>query len=168
MILNAWRCDELEAEQVSIRADFGPHDFGVLDRLMVRRRSNAKRAHLTDGHTHVDRDPQAADARIDRQARAAHGAEQVDLRIERPPPRPTARPTMHGSVSAIVAIISKQLVERHGGPHPWVFLPGLALAIILQDLDTAFGSRIVETGFGLAIAVFLFFTHRSNIKAMLK
>jgi RsiW-degrading membrane proteinase PrsW (M82 family) len=40
---------------------------------------------------------------------------------------------MHGSVTAIVAIISKQLVERHGGPRPWVFLPGLALAIALHS-----------------------------------
>jgi RsiW-degrading membrane proteinase PrsW (M82 family) len=40
---------------------------------------------------------------------------------------------MHGSVSAIVAIISKQMVERRGGPHPWVFMPGLALAIVLHS-----------------------------------
>lgn len=40
---------------------------------------------------------------------------------------------MHGSVSAIMAILSKQFVERHGGPRPWVFLPGLALAIVLHS-----------------------------------
>ena len=40
---------------------------------------------------------------------------------------------MHGSVSAIVAIISTQLAETRGGPHPWVFLPGLALAIVLHS-----------------------------------
>jgi RsiW-degrading membrane proteinase PrsW (M82 family) len=40
---------------------------------------------------------------------------------------------MHGTVSAIVAIISKQLVEQHGGPRPWVFLPGLALATVLHS-----------------------------------
>lgn len=40
---------------------------------------------------------------------------------------------MHGSVSAIVAIISIQLAERHEGPRPWVFLPGLVLAIILHS-----------------------------------
>jgi RsiW-degrading membrane proteinase PrsW (M82 family) len=40
---------------------------------------------------------------------------------------------MHGSVSAMMAIISKQLVERRGGPHPWVFLPGLALATLLHS-----------------------------------
>lgn len=40
---------------------------------------------------------------------------------------------MHGSVSAIAAIISKQLIERHGGPRLWVFLPGLTLAIVLHS-----------------------------------
>jgi hypothetical protein len=40
---------------------------------------------------------------------------------------------MHGSVSAIMAIISKQLVERHGGPHLWIFLPGFALAVVLHS-----------------------------------
>jgi len=40
---------------------------------------------------------------------------------------------MHGSVSAMVAIISKQLLDARGGPHPWVFLPGLALATVLHS-----------------------------------
>ena len=40
---------------------------------------------------------------------------------------------MHGSVSAIVAIISIQLVETRGVPRPWVFVPGLALAIVLHS-----------------------------------
>jgi len=40
---------------------------------------------------------------------------------------------MHGSVTAMMAIISKQLVERHGGPHPWVFLPGFALVTALHS-----------------------------------
>jgi RsiW-degrading membrane proteinase PrsW (M82 family) len=40
---------------------------------------------------------------------------------------------MHGSASAIVAIISKQLVEIHGGPKLWVFLPGLGLATVLHS-----------------------------------
>lgn len=43
----------------------------------------------------------------------------------------------------------------------------LAVAIILRDVDTAFTSRIVETCFGLAVAAFLLFTHRSNIKGKL-
>jgi len=45
---------------------------------------------------------------------------------------------MHGSVSAMVAIISKQLVERHGGPRPWVFLPGLGLATVLHSVFNHF------------------------------
>jgi RsiW-degrading membrane proteinase PrsW (M82 family) len=40
---------------------------------------------------------------------------------------------MHGSVSAMVAIISKQLVDTRGGQRPWVFLPGLALATVLHS-----------------------------------
>ena len=40
---------------------------------------------------------------------------------------------MHGSVTAMVAIISKQLVDTRGGPRPWVFLPGLALATVLHS-----------------------------------
>jgi len=45
---------------------------------------------------------------------------------------------MHGSASAMVAIISKQLVERHGGPRPWVFLPGLGLATVLHSVFNHF------------------------------
>ena len=40
---------------------------------------------------------------------------------------------MHGSVSAMMAIISKQLVDAHGGARLWVFLPGLALATALHS-----------------------------------
>ncbi|MDH3816778.1 MAG: PrsW family intramembrane metalloprotease [Acidobacteriota bacterium] len=40
---------------------------------------------------------------------------------------------MHGSVTAMMAILSEQFVERHGGPRPWVFLPGLALAAVLHS-----------------------------------
>jgi RsiW-degrading membrane proteinase PrsW (M82 family) len=40
---------------------------------------------------------------------------------------------MHGSVTAMVAIISKQLVERGEGIRPWVFLPGLGLATALHS-----------------------------------
>ena len=40
---------------------------------------------------------------------------------------------MHGSVSAIAAIISKQLVDQHGGSRRWVFLPGLLLATVLHS-----------------------------------
>jgi RsiW-degrading membrane proteinase PrsW (M82 family) len=40
---------------------------------------------------------------------------------------------MHGSVTAMVAIISKQLVVRGEGIRPWVFLPGLGLATALHS-----------------------------------
>ena len=40
---------------------------------------------------------------------------------------------MHGSVSAMMAIISRQLVDAHGGASLWVFLPGLALATALHS-----------------------------------
>jgi hypothetical protein len=40
---------------------------------------------------------------------------------------------MHGSVTAMVAIISKQLVERGEGIRPWAFLPGLGLATALHS-----------------------------------
>ncbi len=40
---------------------------------------------------------------------------------------------MHGSVTAIVAITSKLLVDTRDGPHPWVFFPGIAIATILHS-----------------------------------
>jgi RsiW-degrading membrane proteinase PrsW (M82 family) len=40
---------------------------------------------------------------------------------------------MHGSVTAIMAMISRQLVDAHGGPHPWVFLPGLGISVVLHS-----------------------------------
>jgi len=40
---------------------------------------------------------------------------------------------MHGSVTAMVAIISKQMVDTRGGARPWVFLPGLGLATALHS-----------------------------------
>jgi RsiW-degrading membrane proteinase PrsW (M82 family) len=45
---------------------------------------------------------------------------------------------MHGSVSAIVAILSKQLADTRGGPKAWVFVPGLALAILLHSFFNHF------------------------------
>ena len=40
---------------------------------------------------------------------------------------------MHGSVTAIMAIISKQFEETRGGAHLWVFLPGLLVATVLHS-----------------------------------
>jgi RsiW-degrading membrane proteinase PrsW (M82 family) len=40
---------------------------------------------------------------------------------------------MHGSVTAIAAIVSRQLADTRGGALPWVFVPGLAVAIVLHS-----------------------------------
>jgi RsiW-degrading membrane proteinase PrsW (M82 family) len=40
---------------------------------------------------------------------------------------------MHGSVTAIAAILARQLADVRGGFRPWVFMPGLALAIVLHS-----------------------------------
>lgn len=45
---------------------------------------------------------------------------------------------MHGSVTAIMATISKLLADRHGAQRPWVYLPGLAVAIALHSLFNHF------------------------------
>ncbi len=55
-----------------------------------------------------------------------------------------------------------------------VFLGSLALGValaatvVLREPETAFGPRVATTVFVLLIAVFLFFTHRSNLAAMFK
>jgi RsiW-degrading membrane proteinase PrsW (M82 family) len=45
---------------------------------------------------------------------------------------------MHGSTTAIMAIISKQLSDTHGGPRLWVFLPGLTLVTLLHSVFNHF------------------------------
>jgi len=66
---------------------------------------------------------------------------------------------MHGSVSAMMAIISKQLVDTRGGPHPWVFLPGLALATILHSgFNHFFVAPNVTTVLILVVLPFFFVT----------
>jgi len=45
---------------------------------------------------------------------------------------------MHGGVTAIFAMVSKVLADRHGGPHPWVFIPGLLVASCLHSLFNHF------------------------------
>lgn len=45
---------------------------------------------------------------------------------------------MHGSVCAIMAILSKQLADRRGAPRPWVFAPGWLLAIGLHSVFNRF------------------------------
>ena len=55
-----------------------------------------------------------------------------------------------------------------------VFLGSLALgvalaaAIVLRDPATAFGARLPVTVFGLAVMLLLFFTHRGNLRKMVR
>jgi prepilin-type processing-associated H-X9-DG protein len=51
----------------------------MLDRLVVRRRTDPQGAGVAYGDGHVDRDPQPPHARIDRQPRAAHRLQQIDF-----------------------------------------------------------------------------------------
>jgi len=74
---------------------------------------------------------------------------------------------MHGSASAMVAIISKQLVERHGGPRPWVFLPGLALATVLHSAFNHFFIAPTMTTVLILVVLPVFFVavfHFSEIR----
>lgn len=64
---------------------------------------------------------------------------------------------MHGSVSAIVAIISKQLVEQHGGPRLWVFLPGLAIATVMHSAFNHFFIAPTVTTVLILVVLPLFF-----------
>jgi RsiW-degrading membrane proteinase PrsW (M82 family) len=45
---------------------------------------------------------------------------------------------MHGSVTAIMAIISKQLADTRDTFHMWLFVPGIALAAVLHSLFNHF------------------------------
>ncbi len=45
---------------------------------------------------------------------------------------------MHGSVCAVMAIVSKQLADRRGETIPWVFAPGWLLAICLHSVFNHF------------------------------
>ncbi len=74
---------------------------------------------------------------------------------------------MHGSVSAMMAIISKQLVERYGGPRPWVYLPGLALATILHSAFNHFFLAPTVTTVLILVVLPVFFVavfHFSEIR----
>ena len=45
---------------------------------------------------------------------------------------------MHGSVTAIMAVVAKQLSDRRGGPGPASIAPGWALAIVLHSVFNHF------------------------------
>ncbi len=74
---------------------------------------------------------------------------------------------MHGSVSAMMAIISKQLVDTRGGPRPWVFLPGLTLATILHSVFNHFFIAPTMTTVLILVVLPVFFVavfHFSEIR----
>jgi len=72
----------------------------VLDGCVVARRSNAQHADVIYGHAHVDRDPKAANARVDRQARTSSRFQELDLSVESPATELSARAAVDGDVSA--------------------------------------------------------------------
>jgi RsiW-degrading membrane proteinase PrsW (M82 family) len=45
---------------------------------------------------------------------------------------------MHGSVTAIMAIVSKQFADSRGGARAWVYLPGWLLAVLLHSVFNHF------------------------------
>lgn len=65
---------------------------------MAGRRSNAERADVIEGHGHVDRDPQATDAGVDRQACASGWRQELDLGVEGPATELATCTAMHGDV----------------------------------------------------------------------
>ena len=74
---------------------------------------------------------------------------------------------MHGSVSATVAIISKQLVDTHEGARLWVFLPGLVLATSLHSAFNHFFIAPTLTTVLILIVLPVFFVvvfHFSEIR----
>ncbi len=74
---------------------------------------------------------------------------------------------MHGSVSAMMAIISKQLVDAHGGARLWVFLPGLVLATALHSAFNHFFIAPTMTTVLILVVLPVFFVvvfHFSEIR----
>lgn len=71
---------------------------------------------------------------------------------------------MHGGVTALFALISKGLFDRHGG-RPWVFLPGVLVATALHSLYNHFILPPVATTVVLHVtlpAIMLFAFWRSE------
>lgn len=64
---------------------------------------------------------------------------------------------MHGSVSAMMAIISKQLADAHGIARLWVFLPGLALGTALHSAFNHFFIAPTVTTILILIVLPVFF-----------
>jgi hypothetical protein len=116
IILGVGGADELEPKHIAVGAGLGPHDLGVLDRLMVGRRANTKRADLAHGNVHIDCDSEAANAGVEGQSSTAHRAEKIDLRIECPAPRTTTGTAVDGDVSATLRKNRRESVSNgcHG------------------------------------------------------
>jgi len=72
----------------------------MLDGFVVGCCPNPQRADVIDGHAPVHRDPKAAYACIDRQARTSRRRQELDLCIESPPTEAAAGATMDGNVGA--------------------------------------------------------------------
>jgi len=66
---------------------------------------------------------------------------------------------MHGGVTAIFAMISKTLADRHGGVRAWVFLPGFLVAWTLHSIfNNFFFSPYLSTALILAVLPVFFIT----------
>jgi hypothetical protein len=72
----------------------------MLDGFVVGCCPNPKCADVIDGYAPVHRDPKAAYARIDRQARASRRRQELDLCVEGPPTKTAAGATMDGDIGA--------------------------------------------------------------------
>ncbi len=64
---------------------------------------------------------------------------------------------MHGSVTAIMAIISKQLADTRDGFHVALYVPGLGLAVVLHSLFNHFFLAPTVTTALLLVALPVFF-----------
>lgn len=114
MILGFGSADELEPKDVAVGARLRPDDLGMLDRLMVGRCANPERAHLTDGHSHIDCDTEAANARVERQTLTTDRAQEINLGIERPAARTAAGAAVDGDISATLRKDRRESVGNGG------------------------------------------------------
>ena len=64
---------------------------------------------------------------------------------------------MHGSVTAIMAVLAKLLADRHGCSRAWVYVPGLVLAVALHSLFNHFLLSPSVSTVMLLIAIPVFF-----------
>lgn len=79
---------------------------------------------------------------------------------------------MHGGVTAMMGIISKQLSDRYASSRPWVFAPGLGLAIVIHSAYNHFFLNPVLSTLGILailplLIVFVFQTSESATRRWL-